>query len=1471
MTVITEKRMCRDRFLLIFGQKACVRRRVIECPEGKYDFRLSRQELMLTKAVQLRLIQREDSYLIGEERLYEDQPFYYHTIYKEKLMLILTKELAGVERAGRLLLQRGEICRIGNAYKNRIFYDCCSLTGAEAASICLADESYKICPGTESGGIYLNGKRLDKESTLSEGDQIDIYGLHLQLWGEVLLCVCFAGVIRIGGESVSLGEVYRKGLSCRIKEPLFEKDLVEREWEEEQKLHTGEQEILTPKPRTSREDAPFLLSVGPSMTMVLPMFLMAFAGSRLMDQGSSFYLLSLIMGVGSAALALFWGVVNYLYKKHTERRLEKQRILQYREYLQRRREELGGWAADNRRILESRYPAAEHFLGNENRPPGVLWNRYYRQNDFLFLRLGTGNADSRIRVKLTQQSGDIVPDTLYQEGGSLVEEFQKEVDVPLGVDFLKVRQLGIEADPEREEDFAVLLGLLVQLAACHCYTEVKVVCFFDKASLWQMQFANSIRWMPHVWSPDKKTRFLAGDEKESGEMIPTLMTELEKDQTDKDIKLPWYLVIVLNPELLQGEMLYSYLTESGEGSPVSTVFIAKEKEQLPKSCLIYLTRKGGEEIIRKEDGEISRQPVNFEKVGMQKAQAYFRGIAGLKVRETGLEERIPDKTDFLGLYGCTRAQQLEVNRRWRKNNPEKRLKVPIGRGAGGRIVSLDIHEKFHGPHGLIAGTTGFGKSELILTFLLSVAVNFSPEDVNFFMIDYKGGGTGNVLLSLPHCAGVISNLSGKQIKRAMSAITSENKRRQKLFGEYGVNHIDGYTRLYREGKVADPLPHLILVVDEFAQLRKEEPEFMQEIISLSQVGRSLGIHLILATQKPAGTVDDRIWSNARFHLCLKVQDRQDSMDMLHNGDAAALTVPGQCYLQIGSHEYYELFQTGYCGEKYCEEAEDPSCAVLVENTGRRLTLKGEKEEGSISQLEAVISYVNQVAEQECPIRVKPLWMPELPEKISFAELDEISRREEQEKEDGTSAGKGTEFLLGLCDDPENQRQFPLLYRPEQMGHLALCGGPLSGKTKLIQLMLWQLLQKNTAESVMALCVDMSQGSMRRLVQMPGVLGVLQEKEEKDIFFYHLERLFQKRKEQLSENRDGLPAVCLFIDNFAAMYTALEEKQQDFILRLAKEGMGYGIYLILSASSVAEIPGRIYEKFKTTLALSMSDRFAYGDVLRRYSIPVLPKENTPGRGLCIQKDRILEFQGAFFEEDQIKKVQEKRKEQKEYPKPFPHLPKPADYEVMKKEYLWKENCIPLGYSLATGEIRELNLEQNPVFLLSYGKKEQGKQFFEDMADSLLTAGKNVLWITGDREDEEKILRLHQQAESCFLIMDLSAFTRQVNQPDEMRSERLRFWEELAGGRKKGYFLAGAYHFIQDTHLLTEPVFRELSAHQSGIHMGGSAGSQRVFSFEDLGYARLNQQEPDNTGYWKKSPFSQTERLFLPGIEKEDGWS
>ncbi|MGN0587080.1 MAG: FtsK/SpoIIIE domain-containing protein, partial [Oscillospiraceae bacterium] len=212
--------------------------------------------------------------------------------------------------------------------------------------------------------------------------------------------------------------------------------------------------------------------------------------------------------------------------------------------------------------------------------------------------------------------------------------------------------------------------------------------------------------------------------------------------------------------------------------------------------------------------------------------------------------------------------------------------APVGIDENGDICYLDLHQDGHGPHGLVAGMTGSGKSEFIMTYILSMALNYSPAEVSFILIDYKGGGMSKAFEKLPHLAGMITNLDGSDITRAFVSIDSELRRREHVFADTGkqleMTNLDiyKYQKLYRSGMVSEPMSHLFIISDEFAELRAQQPEFMDKLISTARIGRSLGVHLILATQKPSGVVSDQIWSNSRFKVCLKVQEAADSMDMI---------------------------------------------------------------------------------------------------------------------------------------------------------------------------------------------------------------------------------------------------------------------------------------------------------------------------------------------------------------------------------------------------------------------------------------------------------------------------------------------------------------------------------------------------------------------------------------------------------------
>lgn len=1507
--------------LLIFSDVSCMRSRLTNAGEGTVEQILLEAELLgLEENHTLKLCYEKNGWCLNGGSLIKEMPFVCQVGPHNKLLLLLSGENQNIGSTGRLRLNKGETIRIGKAFPNTIFYDCGALIADQHVSISCKEQGYYMEIQSPKG-VYVNEKCTQSPVLLNTGDRIDLYGLHLVILHNWLVCVAFCGICRVAAGR----QEFDFAPESRNRAAKQSKLWIERVYEEEDMLHTEELELILPAQPTKRTNNQLFLTLGPSLTMVFPVLIMAMLGqSYAGGTGNNFYYLTVVMTACGSFLAVFWGLINHFYKRYLDRSGEKNRRRQYLEYLDNTTQYLQKCREDNRRNLAKRYPPVMTVIDQEQNIPVVLWNRYYMHKDFLFWRMGTGEMPFQMKIKLSERQKHLVPEQLMAKAFAVVQEYAMLQQAPIGIDFFQIRRLGVIGQVPYVD--ACLRQLLLQTAMCHCYTEVKTVCFYHENVQSQRKFAHLIRWMPHSWSADRRVRFLACNEQQTAEILPVLTQEMERNMEAGEDKrrVPWYLIFVLNEELVQGELLYKYMTDASGKYSVSSIFIGEDKEKLPRSCRCFMTENGqNSEILFYGEEQVSRKEICLDITNPVETEQTIRKISGLRVKEEEAQGQLPDRVTFMGLYDCGKIEDLNSAYRWERSRPQERLKIPIGRGVGGNLVSLDVHEKFHGPHGLIAGTTGSGKSELLQTYLMSMAVSYSPQDVIFFMIDYKGGGTGNILKKLPHCAGVISNLSGRQIKRAMSAISSENKRRQQLLSEVQVNHIDAYTGLFREGKVQEPMPHLILVVDEFAELKKEEPEFMQEIISIAQVGRSLGVHLILATQKPAGTVDDKIWSNARFRLCLRVQDKQDSMDMLHCGDAAKLTTPGQCYLQIGQYEQLELFQTAYCGGEYREELEESVGAVLLSDTGKRLTDTGKQDSDTgenvdlcaakdqpTGQMELLLDYILKTVKQKNCKSAKSLWMPELPDYLS---LDQIKGIAENGGMGGTEETEEEfHFVFGLCDDPENQKQFSVEYNPLKQGHLAVFGGPATGKSTFLQTILWQLCTRHSPSEIQFLIVDISRGTLHCFEDLPHCMSILKNRDGLMIFFYHMYKLVQQRKELLAgisylQYKKPLPLILIVVDGYGGLAQLLNEEQMDFMQKLSAEGINYGIYLLLTATGMGEIPGRLLEKIKTTIALEMSDRYQYGDVLRQYHISVYPKENVKGRGLCRLDGRILEFQSAlgYDEPDDYARMcriremgqEQSLSEHKEgrYAVKFPQIPEHTDYAAFWENYSrnLNEDELPIGYSLTTGEIQTISLLQT-CFLISGAEKTGRKNLLLTMAESLIKLNYQIICIDladhlSELKGREEILRLTREQElrdwqiaevekievdkiecgnsdeirkKCILIGDLTKFCTFLYQISDTSREQIHFWEDYIQSGNQNVLMIAIYNPYRDSSAAGTAFFREFTAAQIGIHLGGNAGTQRALSFDDMSYTQLNQREKPGIGYLKNGQQEETQRLLLP---------
>ncbi|MBR4759933.1 MAG: type VII secretion protein EssC [Lachnospiraceae bacterium] len=829
-------------------------------------------------------------------------------------------------------LRSGRDITIGKDQSNVFSYNFFGLVSRNHAKIAKKGNQYVIFDES-ANGTFVNSKRIVGNCQLSFGDCIDIFGLRIVFLGSFIAVNTMVKDLMIQDKLLT---VYQPVLPSdeperRKKKP--QKVLFHRSPRNIPKIETEPVEIEAPPAPQTREMQPTFLAIGPSMTMALPMLMgcaLSIYSTRLNGGAGAgvFMYTGLVTAIGSALTGSIWAVVNMKQAKKKNKEEENKRFEAYGQYLVKVTNEIKSKYERNIAGMHAMYPEAAVCCGYTNKSP-ELWNRNNRHEDFLTERLGTGALPFQVKIDIPKERFNLVNDSLAEKPKMIRESYRMMQNVPVCVDLYGNKLVGIVGGRSHIGCYPIMHALSAQIAACNCYTDVKLAYIYDETTETGENVWGFTKWLPHVWSEDKKTRYVAGNKNDASEVLYEITNVLRMRAEDKTpssstnkevIPKPYYILFLENPDSLEGELISKYIFDNESNCGITTIMMTESVEELPNACeFIIENTPSYSGMYSVADGLEDRIQIHFDHTEGKNLEQFARRLSQIEVKEVETGGEIPSVLTFFDMYGVNHLSEFNVIDRWRKNRTYETIKALVGQKAGGTDCYLDVHEKYHGPHGLVAGTTGSGKSETLQTYMLSLALNYSPDDIGFFIIDYKGGGMANLFNGLPHILGQISNLSGNQVRRAMVSIKSENLRRQRIFNEHGVNNINLYTRLFKNNEAKIPVPHLFIIIDEFAELKREEPDFMRELISVAQVGRSLGVHLILATQKPSGTVDDNIWSNSKFRLCLRVQDRQDSTDMLHRPDAAYITQAGRCYLQVGNDELFELFQSAWSGAIYNEE------------------------------------------------------------------------------------------------------------------------------------------------------------------------------------------------------------------------------------------------------------------------------------------------------------------------------------------------------------------------------------------------------------------------------------------------------------------------------------------------------------------------------------------------------------------------
>jgi S-DNA-T family DNA segregation ATPase FtsK/SpoIIIE len=975
------------------------------------------------------------------------------------------------------------------------------------------------------------------------------------------------------------------------------------------------------------------------------------------------------LSIGFLAMSLLYPVMMIVNHRREVKRIAEETDRLKREFAEDVRatvDELAELQKHQAHGMHELFPAAGVLLHRARERHARLWERRPADHDFLCLRFGLGAVPATYQIVFQATQSRREEDKLF--ANSKCAPYGLVPDAPLTIRVPEVGSFGI-AGPLAARS-ALARTLLVNVAAHHQPNEVRV--FFVRDARIKPVSWGWLKWLPHVRA-DYRT--LAASPATIREMLQGPLDELRRRELalsgeagarSASLGWPYLLFVVENPALVEGHAALETILRAGRQIRAGAIYLTDHVQRIPDGCGAKL------EVSERSVTLTVDQPGCAPCVGAPEftdpalCAALARSLAPLQIAAEG---DLPTSLRLSTLLGAGARCQLDLPQLWRAYaDPSRQLTAPIGIGLADAVVTFDLHNNVHGPHGLIAGTTGAGKTVLLSTLLASLAACNDPRLVNFVIIDMKGDPKLELLRDLPHTVGFASALPTgvlktknhirNYIERAVKALENEiSQRMQRL----NAANIQGDLFDYNARFPDDPIPHLVVIVDEFAVLKREFPELMAALIDVAATGRQPGVHLILCTQSPSGVIDDKIWANSQFRLVLRVANRAESQSILRRPDAASLPAkpPGRAYLQVGGDPDIPLEKLQVASAGFPIQGDDPGAEtydafeiveLLSDGTRERLyPAPGDARPTPTthSELQQIVYLADKAARDlAIPLPLPGPWLPPLPDVLPFDALWAEFRPRRLWTREGWTEADDTSWLrlpFGRMDEPTVRRQPVWILDLGQHDHVWIAGQPGAGHDLALRTLVKGLVLQHTPDELQLYALAFAGQALAPFKALPHLRGFF-SLSEGDALKRLIVRLMAEAERRQGLLRDAgvdtaahyraktglpLPAIVIALDGFDVLYREAQLAAYNSPLNDVRDGIekllraGCDIHLVLSSISATLFRDNFEKQVTGRIALATQQP---GDVTSILGVraPISIDFNR-GRALIAQNKTVAEVQ------------------------------------------------------------------------------------------------------------------------------------------------------------------------------------------------------------------------------------------------------